>query len=343
MSENIQAADLFCGAGGSSEGLVEAGLELGREVDLVAVNHNPLAVETHTRNHPDARHYLQDVRVVKPKDAVPSGHLDILLAGAPCPQHSLGRGARPMDEQERSLPREIHKWHEDLDVDAMLIENVPRFQLWGPLHKSGRRKNKPIDGQKGEYFEEFIARIRQSGFKVEWRTLNTANFGAGTSRTRLFIMARKEGEIRWPVETHSEESWKPASDIIDWSLKGTSIFRRKKPLAEATMSRIMRGFKVYGKNTALISKYYGSGIAKPVSLALDTITTRDRFLLVEPVIRSRRRDVLIRMLQPHELSRAMGFRSTYEFSGGRADKIMQLGNAWECVTAKKLCLAALAS
>jgi len=156
-------------------------------------------------------------------------------------------------------------------------------------------------------------------------------------------MAKKKGEIRWPKETHSEESWRPASDIIDWSLKGTSIFRRKKPIAQATMRRIMRGFDVYGDKTPLISKYYGSGIAKPVTEALDTITTRDRFALVEPVlVKGRRRDVLMRMLQPHELSRAMGFRSDYEFSGGRADKIMQLGNAWECVTAKKLCLAALA-
>lgn len=389
MSETIDAVDLFCGAGGSAEGLVEAGKELGRQVNLVAaVNHNALAIETHSRNHPRAKHLLQDVRKVKPKVAVPSGRLDILLAGAPCPQYSIARGARPMDEQERMLPLEIHKWHEELDVDNVVIENVPRFLKWGPLHKSGIRKNKPIKEREGEFFRKFVARIGRSGYEVDWRILNTADFGAATARTRLFIMAKKSGNVSWPIPSHDKSTYRSASEVIDWSIPGKSIFHRKKPLAEATLERLAAGMRAsgnkelepflvifYGTNDwrsvvrplptvtaqgnhiglcvpgrkasatlvdALICKYYKTGIMKPVTGPLDTVTTRDRFGLLEAVIENGERDILFRMLQPHELSRAMGFRPDYWFSGGRADKVRQVGNAWECVTAKKLCLAALA-
>lgn len=342
MNDSIQAVDLFCGAGGSAEGLRDAAQELGRDVDLVAVNHNRRAIETHTKNHPRARHYIQDVRKVDPRTAVPSGHRDILLAGAPCPQFSLARGARPLDRQERMLPREIHRWHEELSIDSIVIENVPRFKLFGPLHESGRRKDKPILERRGEYFEEFIARIKRGGYRVEHRVLNTADYGAATSRERLFILAKRRGAICWPEPSHTEAQWRPAREIIDWSLHGTSIYRRRKPLAKATMARILGGFKTYGRMTPLIAKYYGTGIAKPVDHALDTITTRDRFALVEPITRRGVRDVLLRMLQPHELARAMGFRSDYWFSGKRAEKVFQLGNAWEVTLARKLCLAALA-
>lgn len=93
----------------------------------------------------------------------------------------------------------------------------------------------------------------------------------------------------------------------------------------------------------LILKYYSTGIAKPVSETLDTITTLDRFGLVEPTETRHGLDVLFRMLQPHELSRAMGFREDYEFTGNRRDVIRQVGNAWACGTGKALCLAALAA
>lgn len=400
MSDSIEAADLFAGAGGSYEGLVAAAKELGRPLDGVAVNHNRLAIETHTRNHPKVRHFLQDIRAVKPKTAVPSGHLDILLAGAPCPHHSVARGARSMDEQERALPREIHKWHEELDVDSLIVENVPKFEFWGPLipktHRNGRpvmengkRVMIPDPDRKGEYFKEFVARIRRSGFQVEWRILNTANYGAATARTRLFIMAKKRGEIRWPEISHDEAAWRPASEIIDWSIPGKSIFHRKKPLAQATLERLAAGMRAtgnkalepflvmfYGTNDwrsivrplptvtakgnhiglcipgkkssaslvdALICKYYKTGISKSVAEPLDTVTTRDRFGLLEAIIENGKRDILFRMLQPHELSRAMGFRENYWFSGGRADKVMQIGNAWECTLARKLCVAALSA
>ena len=76
-------------------------------------------------------------------------------------------------------------------------------------------------------------------------------------------------------------------------------------------------------------KYYGTATANSIGEPLDTITTKDRFMLVEP--KSGRivaeLDILFRMLQPHELAAAMSFPKDYQFSGTRGDQVKQIGNA----------------
>jgi DNA (cytosine-5)-methyltransferase 1 len=72
-----------------------------------------------------------------------------------------------------------------------------------------------------------------------------------------------------------------------------------------------------------------------------TVTTRDRFGLVEPVVNGQRLDIRFRMLQPHELAAAMGFPADYEFTGTKGDKVKQIGNAISVRTMAALCEAAL--
>jgi DNA (cytosine-5)-methyltransferase 1 len=82
-----------------------------------------------------------------------------------------------------------------------------------------------------------------------------------------------------------------------------------------------------------LTKYYGTGAgARPVDEPLDTITSKDRFALCEPV----GMDIRFRMLQPHELARAMGFDG-YEFAGTKTDQVRQIGNAVAVRTAQALC------
>lgn len=484
----VKGGDLFCGGSGSSTGFKEACKALGKDHDLVAVNHNPLAIATHRLNHPHAKHYCQDIRRIDPREAVPGGHLDLLLAGAPCPQYSLARGGRPYDEQERMLPWEIIRWLSELDVDDVIIENVHQFLDWGPLIQKTDERGRPVLDPKtggpwmvpdparmGQHFNKFIRQIRSLGYSVEWRILNSADYGAATIRKRLFILCRKHRPIRWPQATHTEKNYTPARAIIDWSLKGESIFTRRKPLADATIRRIFTGLRrfgpkeiqpflvmMYGSNNdrslgrpcptvtaqgghiglaipqlfgkdgnghgdlfengpvracqpylipffgerpgqvprthsiddpaptitshgagaliepylipvnhgkhemrthslaepmrtitgwdawALIEpqimKYFGTGIAKPVSLSLDTITTKDRFALIQPSVTTQvGLDILFRMLQPHELARAMGFAKDYRFLGSRRDAVKMIGNAWELNTSRALCYAMLAA
>lgn len=275
MRDDIEAADLFCGAGGSSEGLVQACRQMGRKVNLVAVNHSPIAVRTHEKNHPWAKHIIQDIRAVVPRKAVPSGRLDILLAGAPCPHFSHARGGRPMSDYERNTPKEILRWINDLDIESIVIENIPEFEKWGPLYRSGKLKNRPIPDRMGETFKWFIGQIERRGYSVEWKVLNAANYGAATTRKRLFIMARKGRSVLWPEETHQEVDWRPASEIIDWTLEGESIFTRKKPLADKTIRRIAAGIKKFCGEWAepFLVMLYGTGTARSLERPLPTVTS----------------------------------------------------------------------
>lgn len=249
----IRAVDLFAGAGGASEGLIEAATLRGEQVQLVAVNHWPTAVQTHKVNHPSARHYCQPIESVDPREAVPSGKLDLLMAAPECTHHSTARGGKPINDQSRAGAWQILRWLDLLDVKHLLIENVPEFRTWGPLNGHSR----PIQSKKGETFRAFIAAIESYGFSVEYRVLNAADYGAATTRRRLFIQARKGNKrIHWPDATHSKtgsptlfggtKKWRAAREVIDWSLTGESIFRRKKALAPATMRRILEGLRRFG-------------------------------------------------------------------------------------------------
>jgi DNA (cytosine-5)-methyltransferase 1 len=92
----------------------------------------------------------------------------------------------------------------------------------------------------------------------------------------------------------------------------------------------------------LIAKYNRTAsAAKPVSEPLETVSTRDRFALVQPVINGYALDIRFRMLQPHELSAAMSFPKSYVFTGNKGDQIRQIGNAVDCRMAEALCGAIL--
>lgn len=243
-------ADLLCGAGGSSTGCARALADLGLEMELVCVNHWDVAIETHRRNHPEARHHVQDIAAVRPHLIVPEGYLDLLMASPTCTHHSVARGGKPTSDQQRSDPWHIITWLTELRVKRMIIENVWEFTGWGPVDP---RTGKAIRSRKGEYFRAWIETIRRLGFEPEWRKLNAADYGEATTRSRFILKARFDRvSIGWAPKTHAKRSddlllfpslqpWRPARDIIDWSLKGRSIFGRKKPLAPKTLARIYAG------------------------------------------------------------------------------------------------------
>lgn len=250
MTRKLLVADLLCGAGGSSTGCKHALDALGLEMELVCVNHWPTAIETHRRNHPEARHYVQDIATVRPHLLVPEGYLDLLMASPTCTHHSVARGGKPTSDQQRSDPWHIITWLTELRVKRIIIENVWEFTGWGPVDPN---TGKPIKARKGEYFNAWIETLRRLGFEPAWRKLNAADYGDATTRQRFILMARSDGRrIFWPSPTHqrreaasgdlfAEKPWRPAREIIDWSIKGKSIFTRPKPLAPKTLARIYAG------------------------------------------------------------------------------------------------------
>jgi DNA (cytosine-5)-methyltransferase 1 len=94
-----------------------------------------------------------------------------------------------------------------------------------------------------------------------------------------------------------------------------------------------------------IIKYYGTGGPRPVTEPLDTVTTKDRHALVRPTVRIQGEnyllDIRFRMLQPHELAAAQGFRKEYVFTGTKAEQVKQIGNAVPRRLARALVAAAM--
>ncbi|RWO20682.1 DNA cytosine methyltransferase [Mesorhizobium sp.] len=295
MKRKMLVADLLCGAGGSSTGAQRALTELGLDMELVCVNHWPTAIETHTLNHPEARHYVQDIATVRPHLLVPEGYLDLLMASPTCTHHSVARGGKPTSDQQRSDPWHIITWLTELRVKRIIIENVWEFCGWGPVdHRTG----KPIASRKGEYFHAWIETLKRLGFDPEWRKLNAADYGDATTRQRFILMARSDGrKVSWPMPTHGRRNgakldmfadtkpWRPAREIIDWQIKGRSIFGRKKALAPKTLARIYAGAVKFGwpEPFLVVLRQHMGG--QSVDLPLPTIAANGGHIaLAEPVI-----------------------------------------------------------
>ena len=261
------SAVLFCGLGGSCEGIRRA---TGAS-PLVAVNHNPHALALHKLNHPTTLHIPQDVFDVDVFRASRGRRIDLLWLSPDCTHHSRAKGGKPRDAGLRSTADVVFEWTRAGSVRprVIMLENVCEFEGWGPVDEAGQ----PIRDRKGEDFRAWVSRLREDGYTVEWRSLVAADYGAPTSRKRLYLIARRDGlPIRWPEPTHGPgraQPWRTAVECIDWSIPCPSIFLSPeearaahvhRPLADATMRRIAAGlvrFVLESPRPYLIQTGYG--------------------------------------------------------------------------------------
>lgn len=233
--------DAFAGGGGASVGIEMA---LGRAVDI-AVNHDPQAILMHKTNHPRTLHLTEDIFKVDLEKYVAGRHVALMWASPDCTSHSKAKGGQPRKQGLRILPWAVFKHARKILPDVVIMENVEEIQQWGPLDESGR----PIKERAGEDYEKFITAMKSLGYAFDCRELVAADYGAPTTRKRWYAIFRRDGrEIVWPAQTHfkdREPKWLQCGDYIDWSDLGTSIFGRKRPLAEATQKRIANGIRKY--------------------------------------------------------------------------------------------------
>jgi DNA (cytosine-5)-methyltransferase 1 len=271
--------DLFCGAGGTSTGAIEAMQALGHEAKLTAINHWQVAVSTHTANHPNARHFCTGIDDINPRELFADGELDVLWASPECTHHSVARGGKPINDQSRATAWCVTRWAEALRPSVILVENVPEFLTWGAIGADGR----PLKSKKGATFRAWVAVLESLGYRVDWQILCAADYGDPTTRKRLFVQAvRGKRRITWPNATHSKTGeaelfstrrpWKTARDIIDWSNPGASIYERKRPLAPKTMQRIFAGLEKFGLAPHLVTMEHG-GRLRGIDRPMPTVTT----------------------------------------------------------------------
>jgi DNA (cytosine-5)-methyltransferase 1 len=299
--------DNFAGGGGASTGIE---LALRRQVD-VAVNHDPEAVAMHAANHPGTRHLCQSVWAVDPLEAVTFANDNGEMKPRPvrlawfspdCKHFSKAKGGKPVEKNIRDLAWVVHHWIDRLGPALrpaiIMLENVEEFRTWGPLGADGR----PCPAGKGKTFDQWVAKLRRAGYRVEWREMRACDYGAPTSRKRLFLIARCDGQkIVWPKPTHGKPdapavrsgkllAWRTAAEIIDWSIPCPSIFTRARPLKEATCRRIAAGIMRYVINAPhpfivpVCNGNWGADRAYAGSEPLRTITTAKggEFAVVTP-------------------------------------------------------------
>lgn len=264
--------DIFAGGGGWSTAYEQA---TGQHVHI-AINHNPDALSMHEANHPQTRHYVSDVWEVDPYSVCEGRQVGWLHLSPDCTDHSQAKGGQPRSRVIRALAWVGVRWSGTVKPDVISLENVAQIQKWGTLiakrcPDTGRviklsggvaapGERVPVQDQFlipnpktiGRNWQRLLAIWRSQGYVVEHRVLRASDYGAGTTRARLFAIARRDGQpIVWPEATHAAKPTKTqkrqvvAADGIDFSIPGNSIFGRKKPLAEATMRRIALGMHRY--------------------------------------------------------------------------------------------------
>lgn len=291
--------DNFAGGGGASTGLARA---IGREPD-VAINHDPEAVAMHIANHPSTKHYCQSILAVDPLDATGGAPVALAWFSPDCKHHSKAKGGKPREKNIRDLAWVVVHWAERLlkatpngrgAPQVIMLENVEEFRQWGPLDAEGQ----PIKERRGEEFDLWCRRLRRLGYKVEHRELRACDYGAPTSRKRLYLIARRDGlPIVWPAPTYGKPGtpevlsgertpWRTAAECIDWSIPCPSIFDRKRPLKEATHRRIAHGVMRYVVNAAspFIVPNNTNNVPKGIDEPVPTITTGNRNYLTDAAI-----------------------------------------------------------
>jgi DNA (cytosine-5)-methyltransferase 1 len=302
--------DLFAGGGGASEALRQA---LGRDPDI-AINHDPIAIGLHAANHPFTKHLQTDVWHADPVREIAGRQVGWFHASPDCTHFSQAKGGQPRSRATRSLSWVVLKWAGSLAKAGsapriISLENVKQILSWGPLIAKRCKVTScvlKLDGtvaakgesvsvwnqqlipdkrHAGRTWSQFVAALRNIGYIVEWKKLIASDYGAGTSRERLFLIARHDGQpITWPEATHGKAPGLlplvTAAGCIDFTVPCPSIFTRRKPLAEATMRRIAKGIQRYVIDAAepfiVPVTHQGERRAHPASKPLPTITGANR-------------------------------------------------------------------
>jgi len=245
--------DSFAGGGGASTGIE---LALGRSPDI-AINHDPEAIAMHEANHPETRHYTESVWEVDPVVACAGRPVGIAWFSPDCKHFSRAKGAPLRDQRIRGLAWVAVRWAQAVRPRVICLENVEEFTTWGPLVEG-----MPCTRRRGQTFRAFVRRLQKLGYVVDWRTLRASHYGAATSRKRLFLVARCDGErITWPHPTH-EHCEPSAASIIDWSIPLPSIFERSRDLSPPTLARIAEGARRYARVPYLIHRGNGERVGQ---------------------------------------------------------------------------------
>lgn len=298
----IHALDLFCGAGGSSQGAVQAGATV-----VGAIDAWDLAAKTLKDNHPRASVFAERLGPKsRPDKTIVKRGVDLLLASPECTNHSVAKGNAPRCEESKRSANYIFNFIHDLEPNWVVLENVVQMRDWAG-------------------YDPLIDKLGDLGYGVTPQVLDSADFGVPQTRRRLFLMCQR-GAAPPPVSDPPLARRKTAKSIVDLGSKWLSRILYLPNRAEATLARAERAMAELGTSVPFLVVYYGSdgsGGWQALNRPIRTLTTLDRFGLVTWT----NGVPFLRMLQVEELRAAMGFPASYRFERGtRRDRVKMLGN-----------------
>ena len=300
---DIRALDLFCGLGGSSAGARAAGVTIAGGVDSWH-----LATATFASNFPDATVLttrLEDLDGTEAKRAI--GDVDIILASPECTNHTCAKGAAPRSEASRATAMQAVRFAELFRPRWIIIENVVHMRPWPK-------------------YSTLCADLARLGYHLEEHVLDSSDFRVPQTRRRLFLIGDRQRRPH-PIATTRRGPRRSCGSILDrkgrWPI--SPLFGNGRALA--TINRAKRARRALGTEVGFLLVYYssdGSGGWQELCRPLRTVTTVDRFALVEPSDRG----PTMRMLQVPELRRAMGLPSEHVLADAtRREHVRLLGNA----------------
>lgn len=313
---SVTATDGFCGGGGSSLGMALAGVKVRN-----AINHWDLAIETHSTNHPNTDHYLDDLQ-----EAHPSRYprTDILWMSPECTSHSIAKGRQrkninqldlwgqnrvdPAEERSRATMREVVEFTAFHRYEYVIVENVVDIRNW-------------------QHYQTWWNAMLDLGYDGRVLYLNSQFFGVPQSRDRYYAVFTKKGNkipnldfhpVAWcahcEAQVESVQVFKkypawgrygakrqytyrcptcgtdvyptvtPAASVIDWTNLGTQIGGRKTPLKPKTLERIRAGLRKFARPLVVDTLFTHSNTerATPVTQPLRTLTSRQSMGLACP-------------------------------------------------------------
>jgi DNA (cytosine-5)-methyltransferase 1 len=294
---------MFCGGGGSSYGARNAGAEIACGIDLCDI-----ATETYAENFPDAHvatRRLEDVGLRALHNKI--GDMDLILASPECTNHTCAKGSAPRSEKSRATAMQTLRFAKEFMPRWLVVENVVHMRPWSR-------------------YDEFKEALEDIGYHLREFVFDASEFAVPQNRRRLFIVCARDDEVP-DISPPKIRKKRTVESILDrpgtWRTTPLYSPRRAKP----TLERAERGFAELGEDTSFLLVYYGTdgcGGWQRLDRPLRTVTTVDRFALIEPSVTGHN----MRMLQVSELKKAMGFGSDYLLNRGtRRENVKILGNS----------------
>jgi DNA (cytosine-5)-methyltransferase 1 len=182
----LSTIDLFCGAGGITEGFREAGYRC-----LYANDCMPEAIETFSANHPEAWAEARDIEdvdaaQVRKQAGLKKGELDVLVGGPPCQGFSINAPERFLSDPRNKLFKDYLRFLEEFEPKCFLFENVPGLLSLGD----------------GKVFRQILREFDEHGYHVTAKILFAAHYGVPQERWRLILVGSRITAIAAPVPTH---------------------------------------------------------------------------------------------------------------------------------------------